>query len=361
MGDEDKSFEASAEKLRRAKEEGQVAKSQDLSTALFLLVLFMLLFNMAPMFYKEIAALFILIFEQIPNATIEEMGWQFLAIATIRALVILVAPFFIVGAIVGYATNVGQVGPIFTTKPLSPKFDKLNPINGFKNIFSSRTVVELIKNILKISVLTYVAYTVFAEFLPQLLAIGSATSVFALMDLLGKVLYKFITMFAMIFLAIGGADFLYQRFKFLKDQKMSFKEVKDEYKNQEGDPHVKAMLRQRRFQMMQQRMLEAVPLADVVTTNPIHIAVALTYNAESMTAPKVVAKGTALFAEKIKEIARRHNIPVVENPPLAQTLFKLVDIEQEIPPSLYQTVAEILMFAWQAKGKNPPPTLDSTP
>lgn len=132
---------------------------------------------------------------------------------------------------------------------------------------------------------------------------------------------------------------------------MSFKELKDEFKNSEGDPHVKAALRQRRMQMLQQRMLEAVPGADVVITNPLHIAVAVRYQDEMMTAPHVVAKGTELFAEKIKEIAIEHGIPVVENIAVARALFQGVEIDQEVPPEMYQAVAEILMFAWKVKGQ----------
>jgi flagellar biosynthesis protein FlhB len=135
---------------------------------------------------------------------------------------------------------------------------------------------------------------------------------------------------------------------------MSFQEVKEEYKNSEGDPHVKQALRQKRMQMLQQQMLEAVPTADVVTTNPIHVAVAIKYDAKTMQAPRVVAKGTELFAERIKDIAREHGVPVVENPVVARALYRIVDIDQEVPADLYQAVAEILMFAWRTTGKSIP-------
>jgi flagellar biosynthetic protein FlhB len=154
-----------------------------------------------------------------------------------------------------------------------------------------------------------------------------------------------------VFLIIGMGDYLFQRWKFLQDQKMSFKELKDEYKNSEGDPHVKAALRQRRMQMLQRGMLEAVPNADVIITNPIHIAIAIRYMDEVMEAPHVVAKGTELFAEKIKDIAKEHGVPIVENAAVARALFQAVDIDQEIPPEMYQAVAEILMFAWRIKGQ----------
>lgn len=354
MSDEDKQFEASPQKLKKAREEGQVVKSKDLSTAVFMLVMFMLLFNLSPFIWNEFSTLFIQIFEQVPNATLEKIGWQYLAIITLKALLLLTGPFLLVAVIVAVITDIAQVGPLLATKAIEPKFDKLNPVKGFKNIFSQRTLVELIKNIIKILVLGYVAYLVFKDFLPQLLLLGGTENIFAMLGILGAMIFKFIMMAGITFIAIAGADYLYQRFKFLKDQKMSFKEVKDEYKNSEGDPHVKQAIRQRRMQMLQQGMLEAVPTADVITTNPIHIAVALKYNADSMHAPIVVAKGTELFAERIKDIARDHGIPIVENPSIARALFKLVDIDQEIPADLYQAVAEILMFAWRTQGKATP-------
>lgn len=353
MADENKSFEATPHKLRKAREQGQVFKSKDLSTSVFLVLMFVLLIAMAPIIWKEIATLFILIFDQIPNASLEKIGYQYLALITVKALLILITPFLLLAALISIAGDFFQVGPIFSTKSIEPKFDKLNPVKGFQNIFSMRTLVELVKNIIKMVILGVVGYQVFQMYFEKLLKVGEAENIFALMAVLGELLTKFILYAGAAFFAIGLMDFLFQRWKFMQDQKMSFKEIKDEFKNTEGDPMIKHALRQRRMQMLQQRMLEAVPTADVVTTNPIHIAVALKYNADTMEAPRVVAKGTELFAERIKDIARENSVPVVENPVVARALFKLVDIDQEIPPDLYQAVAEILMFAWRVKGVAP--------
>jgi flagellar biosynthetic protein FlhB len=215
-------------------------------------------------------------------------------------------------------------------------------------------VVELVKNIVKMLVLGWMAWIVFQKYIGHFLAVGATENIFAIMGVLGEVVMQFIFYAGGAFLVIGMADFLFQRWKYMQDQKMSFKEMKDEFKNSEGDPMVKHAIRQRRMQMLQQSMLEAIPTADVVTTNPIHFAVALKYNADVMEAPRVVAKGTELFAERIKDIARKNGVPVVENPVLARALFRLVEIDQEIPPDLYQAVAEILMFAWRTKGQSPP-------
>lgn len=353
MADENKQFEATPNKLKKAKEQGQVFKSRDLSAAVFLLAMFMLIFQLAPFIWKETATLFILIFEQIPNKTIENIGWQYLTLLTLKAMIFMIAPFLAIAALLAIGADFFQVGPIFATKSIEPKFDKLNPVKGFQNIFSQRTVVELVKNILKILVLGVVAWMVFQKYIGHFLVVGGTENIFSLLGILGEVLMQFILYAGVVFMALGMGDFLFQRWKFMQDQKMSFKEVKDEFKNTEGDPMIKQALRQRRMQLLQKSMLEAVPTADVVTTNPIHIAVALKYNADVMEAPRVVAKGTELFAERIKQVALEHGVPIVENPMAARALFRLVDIDQEIPPDLYQVVAEILMFAWRTKGMAP--------
>jgi flagellar biosynthetic protein FlhB len=354
MADEDKQFEATPHKLQKAREEGQVSKSKDLTTAVVLIVMFFTLLGLAPMIWKELATLFIQLFEQIPNATIENIGWQYLLLMTVKAMALIVGPFLILGLLVSVLIEFFQVGPLVATKAISPKFDKLNPVAGFKNIFSMRSVVELVKNILKIIILGIVAWMIFQEYLGKLLHAGASENTFAILGILGELVSKLILLVGIAFVAIGGADYLYQKFKFLKDQKMSFKEMKDEYKSTEGDPHVKQAIRQRRMQMLQQKMMDAVPTADVITTNPIHMAVALKYQPDVMEAPMVIAKGTELFAERIKDIARAHNVPIVENPQMTRTLFKLVDLDAPIPADMYQVVAEILMFAWKISGKAPP-------
>ena len=353
MGDEDKSFEASAQKLKKARENGQVIKSKDLSTAIFIVTMFLLLTVMYGPLWEVLSTTFILYFEQVEHQHIENIDWQLLMFFAVRCFALTVVPFLGVAFIIAVAGDMFQVGLLFTIKPIMPKPDKLNPVKGFKNIFSKRSLVELIKNILKITVLAACAVIVFYLHLGELVAVGSADNIFAILFVLGEVITQFIFIAGVAFFLIGAGDYMYQRSKFLKDQKMSMKEVKDEYKQSEGDPMVKAVLRQRRMQMLQQRMLEAVPNADVVATNPIHVAVALKYEIEEMAAPRVIAKGAEVFAERIKGIAKKHEIPVVENPVVARTLYQVVDVDQEIPADMYQAVAEILMFAWQMKGQMP--------
>jgi flagellar biosynthetic protein FlhB len=353
MGDEDKQFEASADKIRRAREEGNVFKSQDAIAAAGLLVTFYALMALVPFYGREISSLFVLILELVPLAHIQDMGWQYIALITLKTTVIMGFPLVFIGAIVGIISNVGQVGPLLSTKALGPKFDKLNPVNGFKGIFSQRTIIELIKNLIKVSILGYLGYTVVNDMLVEILNAGTTDNIFTVLALLKKLLDKFMLLVAVAFIAIAGFDFIYQKNKYMKDQKMSMKELKDEFKQQEGDPHVKAALRQKRMEIMQRRMLEAVPTADVVTTNPIHVAVALKYNQDEQAAPVVVAKGAELFARQIRQLATQHNVPIIENPPLARALYQLVEIDQEVPANLYQAVAELLMIAWRIKGQSP--------
>ena len=349
MGDEDKQFEATHQKLQNARKEGQVIKSKDFSMAVSLVAMFVLLYYMAPFIWVEFAKIFTLVYEQIPNKHLDDIGLLYILLISLLPVVIILGIVLFLAFLFASFVEFVQVGPLFTTKPLIPKMDKINPVKGVKNIFSSKTLVELVKNILKVVVMGFIGWVTFQEHLPRILMLGAIENVFSMIKELGDTIIIFVIRSGIFFLAISGGDYLFQRWKFLRDQKMSFKEIKDEYKNTEGDPHVKAALRQRRMQMLQQSMLEAVPTSDVVTVNPIHMAVALIYDKDNMSAPRVVAKGTELFAKKIIEIAKEHSIPIVENIPVTQALFRLVEVNKEIPPELYKAVAEILLFVYNLK------------
>ncbi len=351
MGDEDKQFEATQQKLERARREGQIVKSKDFSMAIALLVMFIAIFKMAPFIWDQVAKLFVLSYEQIPNAHLDEIGMPYLFSISVVPMLLIIAPILILAAFIAIAGDIMQVGPLFTTTPLVPKLDKFNPANYFKNLVSVKTLFELVKNIVKVFVLGLVGYIVYKNHLPAILSLIARENNFAVLYEFGNLISDFIIKAGIIFLVIAGADYGMTRWKFMQDQKMSFKEIKDEYKNTEGDPHVKAALRQRRQQMVQQSMRDAVPTADFVVTNPTHVAVAIKYDKETMQAPKLVAKGTELFAKQIIEIAKSHGIPIVENPPVARALFRMVDVDTEVPPQLYKAVAEILLFVYDLRKK----------
>ncbi len=352
MADEDKPFEATPQKLRKAKKEGQVVKSKDLSTAISLIVMFTTIYYIAPILWQQFSKLFVLVYEQIPNAHVEKIGYLYIFFLAALPTILIIGPILLLAFITAIVGDFIQVGPLLATKTLEPKISKLNPVTGFKNIFFNvKTYFELAKNILKVLILGTVAFFTFKSHIPALLTLCAMENTFSILFEFGSMILDFITKAGIIFLFIAGVDYLFTRWKFLKDQKMSFKEIKDEYKNTEGDPHMKSALRQKRQQMLQQSMLEAVPGADFVTTNPTHIAVAVKYKPDIMEAPRVLAKGTELFAKKITQIAREHNIPVIENPPVARALFRFVEVNREIPPELYKAVAEILLFVYNLDKK----------
>ena len=349
MGDEDKQFDATPRKLEQARKEGQVVKSKDFSTALFLLVMFTAIIGLAPFIWGQIVQLYTLLYEQIPNTHLSDIGYTYVLTTTLKCTVLIIAPILFLAWVMAILADFIQVGPLVAIAPLIPKLDKLNPTKYFKNLVSIKTLFELFKNIIKVIILGYIGWSVYSSHIENILMLAAIDNNFAVMIEFGKLLTDFIFKACIAFLIIAAADYGVTKWKFLKDQKMSFKEIKDEYKNTEGDPNVKAALRQRRMQMLQQGMMDAVPEADFVVTNPTHIACALKYKAEEMESPMLVAKGTELIAKKIIDIATEHNVPVIENAPVARSLFRLVDLNQFIPPELYKAIAEILLFVYNMK------------
>ncbi len=349
MGDENKQFEASQQKLQRARKEGQVVKSKDFSTALALLVMFLVIVKLSPFIWNQISILFVYLYDKIPDKHLEDIGYTHLAVSILVPTLLIIGPILIVSAFIAIVGDFIQVGPLVTTKPLEPKLDKLNPAKYFKNIMSPKTLFELVKNIIKVVLLGVIGWMVYKAHLETIIGLVAIENSFAIINEFGSLIIDFVIKAGIAFLIIAAADYGMVRWKFLQDQKMSFKEVKDEYKNSEGDPHVKAALRQRRQQMLQQKMMDAVPDADFVVSNPTHIACALKYDAQKMESPVLLAKGTELFAKKIIEIAKEHSIPVIENPPVARAIFRMVEINATIPPELYKAVAEILIFVYNLR------------
>ena len=349
MGDENKQFEASQQKLRKAREQGQVVKSKDLSMAIAIIVMFSAIYLIAPIIWEQLSALFIMIYEQIPNKHLEDIGYSYLFMKAIIPTAMILLPILFLAAFVGIMGDMIQIGPLFTTKPMEFNADKFNPTKYFKNLASPKTLFDLFKNIAKVIILGIIGWMVYSSHFEEILRLAEVDNHFAIMIQFGLLLLDFVIKAGIAFLIIAAADYGVTKWKFLQDQKMSFKEVKDEYKNSEGDPNVKAALRQRRQQLLQQKMMDAVTTCDFVVCNPTHVACAIKYDAQKMESPMLVAKGTELFAQKIKDIAREHNIPVIENPPVARALYRLVEVNRQIPPDLYKAIAEILIFVYKLK------------
>lgn len=270
-----------------------------------------------------------------------------------RAAILLlqtIGPFLMTALLLGMLVNTAQTGFLVSTQALRPDFNRLNPLVGFQRLVSTRGVVETIKAVAKLAIISYIAYSDVAGSYPQLLE-TARKDIPAVLAYVGDVLYHIALRISLFLLALSAADYGYQRWAYEKSIRMTKEEVKQELKQFEGNPQMKLRIRARMRQMARRRMMEDVPKADVVVTNPTHVAVALKYDSNSMTAPKVVAKGADLIAERIKELAREHNVPLVENVTLARALYKSVDIGREIPGEFYSAVAEVLAFVYQINSR----------
>ena len=354
MGGGEKTEKATGKKRRDARRKGQVRRSTEVNTAFCATIMFGLLFAIWPWYVEQMATVFR---NHLSTATITHVsgGLNIDEVMGLLGRVLLslggtIFPLLGTAVVVGIAANVLQVGFMFTTETLKVKLNKINPINGFKQMFSPRKLVDLVKNLLKIFLVGYIAYTDYIELLEKFPGYVGQDIYASFIDIMRTAFLMALKMcVVMVFIAV--ADFLYQWWKYEKDLRMTKQEVKDEHKMMEGDPKIKGKIRQKQMQMSAMRMMSAVPEADVVITNPTHYAVALAYNEKVNSAPTVIAKGQDYVARKIKEAAIEHGVEVVENPPLAQSLYAMCDINDEIPDDLYQAVADILVFVYRQKGK----------
>ena len=352
----EKTEPATDKRLRDARNEGKVAKSKEISSAIDLIVLFLLLKVFISFMAENFFSAFRVFYNKIPEVLDESIGGISLQTANtllqvlILYLLKIMAPFLLIGLIVSVIFGIVQVGWKVTAKPLKPDLKKFNPVNGFKRIFSKDSLFELVKSIVKLVVIGVVAYKSIQSHEQQLFILYDIPLMQAVI-LCGEIIIDTGLKISVVYLLIGFADWIYQKYKFKEDMKMTKQEVKDEYKNTEGDPQIKGRQRQRMRESSMRRMMQDVPKADVVITNPTHLAVALKYDSDSGRAPVVVAKGEDYLAQKIKDKAREYEIEIVENKPLARMLYANVDIGAEIPPELYQAVAEVLAMVYNLKNK----------
>lgn len=352
----EKTEEPTAKKLEDARKEGQVAKSKEIANGLGLLALFLLLKIMVGSIGTSFLESFSMVYNRIPvicklNGGTSPMGDISMLLRTVMLrLLIILLPVLLIGFAVAFVSDLFQVKWRPTSKPLQPKFSKLNPLNGIKKIFSAQSLVELVKSVAKILLIAFVTYSYIKKKSGLLYALYDMSMMQAV-NLIGETVIELGIRISAIYMIIAGADFMYQKYKFKNDMKMTKQEVKEEYKNAEGDPEIKGKIKARMREASQRRMMQAIPKADVVITNPTHYAVAIRYDTEVAPAPIVVAKGSDYLAQKIKQIARENNVEIVEDKPLARMLFANVDIDKQIPPELYQAVAEILAMVYHAQGK----------
>lgn len=340
MSDEEKTEDPTSRQLDKAKEEGNVAKSKELPAAVTLTAAVAFLYFYAPFFIKSLTALMREYFLGLHYPLDTQSLYKLMFHATIETIKI-TAPFLTMLLVVGIAVNIMQVGWMFSMKALEIKLDRLNPFKGFGKFFNKKSLVELLKSLFKIFVISYVAYLVIKKHIGTVVGMADM-DINDIMRTFGAITFEIMWKVCLLAIIMAILDYIFQKYQYKQDLKMSKHEVKEERKQMEGDPQVKNRIRSIQRDMARQRMMEDVPQADVVVTNPTHYAVAIRYNPGEDRAPVVLAKGQRLVALRIREVARENGILIHEDPPVARSLFKTVDIGEEIPENLYKAVAEIL-------------------
>lgn len=352
----EKTEPATAKKLEDARKEGNVAKSKDLVTAVSLVATFVILKAVIGNIGEGLMGTYKNVYGRIStlgNPGADEITNN--AVMTLFKDVIIdvfitVLPIFAVAFVISFVGDLVQVKWKVTSKPMQPKFSKINPLKGFKRIFSLQAVVNLVKSLALIGIIMFVVFQTIVDKKGVLLNLYEVSLMEAL-GVIGDLVLDLGIKISVIYLIVGIGDYVYQKMKFKNDMMMTKQEVKDEFKNSEGDPQIKGKIRQKMRQASMRRMMQELPTADVVITNPTHYAVALKYEQGKSQAPMVVAKGEDYLAMRIKEKAKEYDVEIVENKPLARALYANVDIGQEIPEELYQAVAEVLAYVYGIKNK----------
>ncbi len=349
----DKTEKATPKKRAELRKKGQVMQSREVTSNLILLITFIAIRVFGSFLYQEISSVFRVFLTGTSQYNLQEPAeamriFSFVVFKILK----MTAPFFIIVVLMGFLGSYVQIGFLFTTETLKPKFSNLNPINGIKRLFSVRSFFELLKSIAKVIIISWVAWSsIKSEFndMMKLMNLEIGPLIMYIINTSLDIAIKIC--FAL--LAVSIADYFFQWRRHEKDIRMSKQEIKEEYKQLEGNPEIKSRIKQKQREISMRRMLQEVPKADVVITNPTHFAVAIKYEPEKMSAPYVVAKGADYMAQRIKQIAMDNKVHIMENKPLAQALFSTVDVGKAVPPELYKAVAEVLAFVYNLEGKNP--------
>jgi len=349
----EKTEKATPKKRKDAREKGQIFKSHEFSSAVLLLALFVVLRLVFPYMIDQFKGAFVRFLDIKPE--FENLysigGLQTLGFDILMTLALIAAPITVSALVFGLSINLWQVGFLFTGETLLPKLSRLNPVEGFKKMFSLRTFAELFKSLIKVGLVTVIAYQEYMAITQQLPRLSNYTitqgAVF-----IGESVFNLTIRVGIGLLVLAVLDYFYQWWEYEKSLRMSKQEVKDEFKQMEGDPQIRSKVKEKQRQMGLRRMMQQVPSADVVVTNPTHYAVALKYEPSLNDAPVVVARGLDRVALKIREIAVERKVAVVENPPLAQVLYSSVEVGQSIPADLFHAVAEVLAYVYSLKEKD---------
>ncbi|MFH1079615.1 MAG: flagellar biosynthesis protein FlhB [Pseudomonadota bacterium] len=347
---DNKTEQATPKRMQDARKKGQVAKSREVASAFIMVACLIYLYFGADGIVNQIVEMMQDSFRGLHRTDLTVTSIQSLMISLLLKLLMTILPLLLTLMVAGFLANFIQVGILFSTEAIQPKLSKVSPLKGLKNLFSFKTIAELLKSTLKITLIGFIAYVTIRNEVLGVLPLMEQ-NVGQVMTYMGRISFKILLATCWVLIALALMDYLYQRWEHSRNMKMSKQDIKDESKNTEGDPLIKARIRRLQREMAMRRMMAKVPTADVVITNPTHLAVALKYDQARMAAPVVVAKGANLVAERIKEIARENGVAVVENKPLAQVLYRMVDIAEAIPDNLYQAIAEILAYVYGLKRK----------
>ncbi len=337
-------------KRSKARSEGRVAVSKEAGAV------FILLFALGVFYFAGVKMLLDLdnfmrfMLENLAPDKLNIESITNLLLQTLKQILLILIPLFVAVIIAAIVGNIAQFGFLFTFKPLAPKMSKLNPISGMKKFVSLKSLVEVVKSILKVGIIGGVSYVMVKKEIPAFPALIHM-GVIDILAYIGITSFKICIYTCLVLIILAALDYAYQKWEFEKNLKMSKQEIKEEAKQTQGDPLVKSRIRKAQMEMALRRMMQDVPKADVVITNPTHLAIALKYDIKIMAAPKVVAKGAGIVAERIREIAMENNVPIVEEKPLAQVLYKVVEIGESIPADLYKAVAEVLAYVYRLKGR----------
>ncbi|HHX95891.1 MAG TPA: flagellar biosynthesis protein FlhB [Clostridia bacterium] len=344
----EKTEKATPRRKREARRKGQVIRSNEIVTVLLLTFILLVLKFWLPYLLQEFRNLFVYVLTY-AGRELTLIDVVMLLIESLLILVKMLAPILLIALVMGYTANVVQIGFLVTAEPLKMDFTRLNPVKGLQRIFSKRALAELVKTVFKTCLVGFIAFYFLFQQLPRLSTLMYFPVEFSLQTI-GEITFTAGWRILIVLAFIAAADYGYQVYEYEKSLKMSKEEIKEELKTEEGDPHLRAERKARQRQMASQRMLQEVPTATVVITNPTHLAIALKYS-EKMEVPVVVAKGRDFLAEKIKEVAREHDLVIVEDRNLARLLFYQAEIGMPIPVELYKAVAEVLAYVYRLKGK----------
>ncbi len=341
---------ATDKRRAEARKRGQVARSREIPAAMVMLAGLSVLFVLSSYIFRQLAGVMTDLLRKIETVSVTPARMQDLTGEILWSVFLILGPVLLVIVAAAVLSNYVQVGPLFSLESIQPQFSRVNPLKGLSRLVSRHSAVELVKSVCKLLVIGWVAYATIENEVPHILKLTDRDAG-GILYYIASISFRVALKTFLVITILAALDYAFQRWDYEKSLRMTKKEVQEEFKQTEGDPLIKSRIRSIQRELARRRMMAEVPKADVIITNPTHLAVALAYNSKEMSAPKVVAKGAGLIAEKIKELGRQHRVPVLENKPLAQILYKTVDLGQVIPTTLYQMVADILAFVYRMKQK----------